>query len=213
MRIIIVDDHELLRRGLRWRLSQSPDLEVVGEAASAREALALIRQIVPDMVVVDLGLPDRNGLELTAEIRAAWPEMKIVVLTGDSNVSAAQEAIRTGADGFVRKEEAAAEIVRAIQAVKAGGAYLSPVATAAVARALRRPPETEVPPAGPQLTEREKAVLRGLAEGQAYKEIAALMNLSVRTVETYRARLVQKLGCRTRAELVRYAVRLGLVKS
>jgi DNA-binding NarL/FixJ family response regulator len=212
VRIILVDDHEFLRAGLRVRLSQEAGLEVVGEAGSASEAQAVCARTRADLVVLDLGLPDKSGLEMTAEIRATWPKMKIVVLTGDSHESATREAIRAGADGFVRKEEAAAELLRAIRVVMAGESYLSPVAATAVTRGLRQKPPAEVAPAGPALTERETEVLRGLAEGQAYKEIASDMNVSVRTVETYRARVVRKLGCSTRAELVRYAVRQGLVK-
>lgn len=212
VRIVIVDDHEFLRNGLRMRLARKAGLEVAGEAGNASEALGIIRETHPDLVVLDLGLPDRNGIEVATEIRATWPGIKIIVLTGDSKDAAAHEAIRAGVDGFVRKEDSADELLRAISVVAGGQSYLSPCATTAVARSFRQPPE---PPAATQVTplaEREREVLQGLAEGLVYKEIAARLGLSVRTVETYRARLVRKTGCSTRADLVRHAIRLGLVK-
>jgi two-component system response regulator NreC len=212
VRIVLVDDHELLREGLRVRLSREPGMEVVGEAGSAKETHAIIEKTRPDLVVLDLGLPDKSGIEVTAEIRAARPAMKIIVLTGNSTESVARDAIRAGADGFIRKEDAAGELVRAIPVVLAGQSYLSPTAVTAVARALRQPAAASAAANVPLLAKREQEVLRILAEGRSYKEIASRMNVSVRTVETYRARLVRKLGFGTRAELVRCAVRLGLIK-
>lgn len=212
VRIVLVDDHELLRDGLRVRLSREPGIEVVGEAGSAKETLAVIEKTRPDLVVLDLGLPDKSGIEVTAEIRAARPATKIIVLTGSNTESAARDAIMAGADGFIRKEDAAGELVRAIHVVLAGQTYLSPAAATAVARALRQPSAPVAAAEVPRLTEREQEVLRILAEGRSYKEIASRMKVSVRTVETHRARLVRKLGYGTRAELVRYAVRLGLIK-
>ena len=212
MRIILVDDHEFLRDGLRARLSRSAGIEVVGEAGTASEGARVIAETRPDLVLLDLGLPDKTGIELTTEIRAAWPKIKIIVLTGDRNEAATSAAVRAGADGFILKEDAAAELLRAIPVVMAGQAYLSPSAATAVAGALRHRAESKESPRGPQLTERERAVLRGLAEGRSYKDIAASLQVGARTVETYRARLVRKLDCKDRAELVRCAVRLGLVQ-
>lgn len=212
VRIVIVDDHHFVRAGLRAWLSGETGLEVVGEASGAGEAFELIGRTHPDLVVLDLCLPDKSGLEATAEIRAAWPRIKIVVLTGREDESPVKEAIQAGADGFIRKEEAATELLRAIPAVMAGQSYLSPFAAAAITRELRQPPDAKSAPESPRPTERESEVLRGFAEGLTYKEIAALMQVSVRTVETYRARLIRRFGCKTRAELVRYAVRHGMVK-
>jgi DNA-binding NarL/FixJ family response regulator len=213
VRIVLVDDHELVRQGLRRLLTDETGLEVVGEAGSAAEARAVVRKSNPHLVVLDLGLPDTSGIEVAVELRAAWPNLRILVLTGDSHESAAQKAIQAGVDGFMRKEEAAHELLRAISVVMGGQSYFSPLAASAVTRTLRKESASAVEAKRPQLTVRESEVLRGLAEGQSYKEIAAAMQVSVRTVETYRARLVRKVGCATRAELVRYAVRHGLVKA
>lgn len=215
LRVFLVDDHELMRDALRVRLSRSTaGLEVVGEAGTAREALAGIGRKLPDLVVLDLNLPDQDGASLASAIRSTWPKTKILVLTGDSNEAAVPAAIRAGADGLIRKEDVAEEILRAIPVIMAGQSYFSPRAATAIAHELRRRPEPRGAGSGPQLqlSDREKELLRGLAEGLGYKEIAARMQVSVRTAETYRTRLVRKLGCSTRAELVRFAVRNGLAE-
>ncbi len=215
LRVVLVDDHELMRDALRVRLSRSAaGLEVVGEACNASEALAEVGKTLPDLVVLDLNLPDQDGASLAAVIRSTWPKTKILVLTGDSNEAVVPKAIRAGADGLIRKEDVAGEIMRAIPAVMAGQSYFSPRAATAIVHELRKRPEPRGEGSGPQLqlSYREKELLHGLAEGLAYKEIAAGMGVSVRTAETYRMRLVRKLGCSTRAELVRYAVRNGLAE-
>lgn len=212
VRVVLVDDHEFLRGGLRLRLERMAGIEVVGEASNAQEACDLVGKCRPDLVVLDLGLPDRSGIEVVTEIRAAIPAVKIIVLTGDSQDSAPAAAIRAGADGFVRKEDPADSLLRAIPLVMAGQSFLSPAAAATVARALRQPAEPKTGPNVAQLAEREREVLKGIGEGLSYKEIAAQMDVSVRTVETYRMRLVRKIGLSTRAELARFAVREGLVK-
>jgi DNA-binding NarL/FixJ family response regulator len=212
VKLVIIDDHQLVRDGLRALLAAVPTaLQIVGEAGTAREGYARIRESQPDLVVLDLNLPDQNGVHLAAEIRSTWPRIKILVLTGSSSQPAAVEVARAGADGFVRKEDAANEFLRAIPVVLAGKPYFSPVAATAIAQALWQNPQAR--PTAPALAEREQEVLRGLADGLGYKEIASQLQISVRTAETYRARLVRKLGCSTRAELVRYAVRHGLVKA
>lgn len=213
MRIVLVDDHEFLRIGLRARLTRAEaGFEVVGEAGNAAEACAVVAETQPDLVVLDLNLPGVGGAEVAATIRGQWPKIKILILSGANNEAAAVEAIRAGADGFVRKEEAAGELLRAISVVQEGKTYLSPAAAVSVVHTLRVVPEARADE-GSGLADREVEVLRRLAEGLSYKEIAAEMNVGVRTVETYRARIVEKLGCSTRAELVRYAVRQGLVSA
>lgn len=212
VRVVLVDDHEFLRGGLRLRLAREAGMEFVGEASTACEALDVIGRTGPDLVVLDLGLPDMGGVEVAAKIRATWPVIKIIVLTGDSNEASPGDAIRAGADGFIRKEDPVESLIRAIPLVMAGQSFLSPVAASMVARALRQPSGSDCAPKIPELTEREQEVLKGIGEGLSYKEIAAQMQISVRTVETYRVRLVRKTGISTRAELARYAVRHGLVK-
>lgn len=214
VRLVLVDDHQLLRDGLRLRLRVEPDFEVVGDAGSLHQAYQVIESTRPDMIVLDLNLPGENGLDAIARIRASWPGTRVLVITGTTDPGAAREVARAGAEGFVRKEDAIEELPRAIRAVMAGKTYLSPEAAAAVTQALReeRPAETAATAPAHGLSERELEVLRGIGEGITYKEIAARLDLSVKSVETYRARLARKLGCTTKVELAHHAVRLGLVQ-
>lgn len=215
VRLVVVDDHQLLRDGLRLRLRVEADFEVVGEAGSLHEAYGRIETTRPDVVILDLNLPGESGLDAIARIRASWPGTRVLVITGTTDPGAAREVARAGAEGFVRKEDAIEELPRAIRAVMAGKTYLSPGAAAAVTQALREESQGDRPttPAGAQgLSERELEVLRGIGEGITYKEIAARLDLSVKSVETYRARLARKLGCSSKVELAHHAVRLGLVR-
>ena len=208
VRIVIVDDHTILREGLRLRLQQEEGFEVVAEAVNAAEALACVAKTKPDLVIMDLGLPDESGLVATHRIRELRPETRILVLTGDVSAFAVNDALLAGANGFLRKEDASDELVRAVRALLAGKAYLSPDAATAVTQALVGQSSRPKPPV---LSEQELAVLRGLADGLGYKEIADQLNVSVKSVESYRTRLVKKTGCATTAELVRYAVRQRLI--
>lgn len=212
IRVVIVDDHELLRAGLRARLQSLSDIEFAGEAGTAAEGMKLLEQTLADVVVLDVQLPDESGIETARRIKARWPALKILILTGNTPIAVAHDAMQAGADGFLRKEDAAADLDRAIRVVASGKTYLSPDAASALAAALRAPPPAvDEAPAGPALTERELSVLKGVAEGLSYKEIAAALDVSVKSVETYRARIARKLGVTSRAEMVRYAVRRGLV--
>lgn len=207
VRIVLVDDHRILRDGLRLRLQQEAEFTVVGEAADAQAAYACVGQTAPDLVIMDLNLPGENGIVATGRIRAAWPQTRIIVLTGEIADGAAQDAMLAGANGFLRKEDASEELIRAVRVVMAGKTYLSPDAATAVTQALF----TKSTAPEPALTERELEVLKGLADGLSYKEIADQLQISAKSVETYRARLVKKTGGATRAELVRYAVRKGII--
>jgi DNA-binding NarL/FixJ family response regulator len=207
VRIFLVDDHQMVRDGLRLRLEMERDFVVIGEAGSGAEAEAGVRQARPDVVVLDLHLPDQNGLTLLPKIRAALPGVKVLIITSSVDASLINEALQAGACGFLRKEDAASELVRAVRVALANKIYLSPQATTAMAEAMRQPASQ----AEAQLTDRELAVLKGVADGLSYKEIAAVMNVSVKSVETYRARLTRKLGFSTRAELIKYALRQRLV--
>lgn len=206
VRILLVDDHKMLRDGLRLRLQLEQDFSVVGEACSAAEAYASIDRDAPDVVIMDVNLPDENGIAATRKILAAQPKLRLIVLTSAFDPEVANDALMAGARGFLRKEDASDELIRAIRVVLDGKVYLSADAATALTNALR-----EKTSPGNDLSERELAVLKGVAEGLTYKEIADAMKISVKSVETYRARLTRKLGCSTRAELVRYAVRRGLV--
>ncbi|HZZ20007.1 MAG TPA: response regulator transcription factor [Opitutaceae bacterium] len=214
VRIVVIDDHKLLRDGLRALLaSEKGTMHMTGEAGTAHEGFALVRREQPDLVVLDLNLPDQHGTRLATEIRRAWPAIKILVLSGSGSGGVASEIARAGADGFVRKEDAAEEFLRAIPMVMSGRSYFSPAAADAIARSMWSESDSQAAVKPAKLADRERQVLRGFAEGLSYKQIAAQMNVSVRTAETYRARLVQKLGCSTRAEMVRYAIRHGLVEA
>ena len=213
-RIVIVDDHTMMRDGLRAVfLREGGALTIVGEAATAREGHLLVQQTRPDLAILDVDLPDQNGILLAGEIRLSWPATKTLLISGSSRDPAFSEAARAGVDGFIRKEDAVDELLRAISALLAGRSYFSPAAALSITRGLWERRGLSASPAGPSLAGREREVLRNLAEGLSYKEIAALMNLSVRTVETYRQRLARKLGASSRAALVRSAVRLRLVEA
>lgn len=208
--IVLVDDHRILRDGLRLRLQQEPDFRVVGDAATAAEAYRCVEQLKPEVVIMDVNLPGDNGLVATARIKASWPSTRVIVLTGEFAANTAQDALLAGANGFLRKEDASDELTRAVRSVMEGKTYLSPDATTAITQALLAKPSA---PKETELSERELAVLKGLAEGLSYKEVAAELGIGAKSVETYRARLVRKTGCETRADLVRYAIRRGLVKA
>jgi DNA-binding NarL/FixJ family response regulator len=209
-RILLVDDHRILRDGLRLRLQQEPDFNIVGEATNTAEAYECLERTPVDVVIMDLNLPGENGLVATARIRSTWPTVCIIVLTGDFAAASAHDAILAGASGFLRKEDAADELVRAVREVCCGKVYLSPDAATVVTKALLAKPAAAE---GLPLSERETAVLKGLAEGRSYKEIASALQVSPKSIETYRVRLVKKTGCNTRADLIRYAIRNGIVKA
>ena len=209
VRIVVVDDHRILRDSLRLRLQQEMDFEVVGEAAAAAEAYVVLEQAPADLVILDLDLPGEKGVSVVKQIHQRWPDLRVLVLTGVTGMANAEELLLAGARGYLRKEDASEDLVRAIRTLMSGRVYLSPDAATAVARALE---ERSRGVAEPVLNDREIVFLKGLAEGNSYKEIAATMELSVKSVENYRAQLAKKLGCASRAELVRYAVRKGLVE-
>ena len=206
MRIVLVDDHVLLREGLRLRLQHEPGYVIVGEAGDATEAYEVVAKTLPDIVLMDLNLPGESGLDVTERIRATWPQIRVLVLTGEVTDAMAHGALRAGAAGFLRKSEASAELVRAIEVVMQGETYLSAEAASAVAQTLSE----QAGEKKPELSDRETAVLRGVAEGLSYKQIADRLGIGTKSVETYRARLVKKTGCSTRADLVRYAIREGI---
>ena len=208
IRVLLVDDHELVRAGLRLRLSQEKDIEIVGEAECAQKANTLIGKVPIDVVVLDLHLPDAGGQALVREVRQKLPRAHILVLTGISPASL-RPIILAGADGIASKEDPASEVVRAIRLLVAGKNYLSPDAVTRVVQAMRDPTLSISQPS--TLSDTEINVLRLFAEGLSYKEIADQLNLSVKSIESYRTRLTKKLDCESTAELVRYAVRKGIV--
>lgn len=208
IRVVLADDHALVRDGLRAVLSREPDLQVVGEAADGREALRVVETAKPDVAVLDLSMPLLNGLDAARQLAARDQAPRTVLITMHAEDRYVLDALRAGVRGYVLKKQAAADLVRAIHEVVAGRVYLSPGVGAAVAHAIRTggalPDE--------RLTPREREVLQLVAEGKTTKEIAAILHVSVKTADTHRTRLMQKLDIHDIAGLTRYAVRLGLVQ-
>ena len=197
IRLFLVDDHPLVRDGLRARLDPLPALEIVGEAGSAAEALNAIETLQPDLVLADVGMKDMNGIELVALLQQRQPAVRVVMLSMYDNPEYVQQALQAGARGYVLKDAPASEIVAAIEAVAAGGTFLSP----AVSQRLFR---NQVPK--PLLTPRESEILSALGRGQSSKQIARDLGLSVRTVEAHRQSIKRRLGIEGQAELIKYAV-------
>ncbi len=206
IRIVLADDHLVVRRGLRLVLESEPGFEVTAEAATVEETLRKTRAIRPDVLVLDLNLGRESSLETIPQLREDSPDTAIVVLTMQSEPAFARQALQAGAAAYVLKEAADDELVHAVQAAAHGETYLNPQLGA---RLAAEPPAPTAPP--DDLTDREVEVLRMIALGNTNSEIAATLFLSVRTVESHRAHIQRKLGRTTRAELVRYALDRGLV--
>ncbi|WP_353094419.1 response regulator transcription factor [Methylibium sp.] len=200
VRLLIVDDHPLVREGLRSRLQAIAWLEVVGEAGSAREALELIPQLRPGLVLMDIGMREINGIELTRMLAQRHPAVAVLVLSMYDNPEYVQQAMQAGARGYVLKDAPSADIIAAIEAVCAGGTFLSP----AVSKRLFRGQAPK-----PLVSHRESEILACLADGLSSKQIAERLDLSVRTVETHRQNIKRKLGIEGQAELIKYAVEHG----
>jgi DNA-binding NarL/FixJ family response regulator len=204
IRILIADDHAVVRSGLRALLSADPDLEVVGEAEDGMEALRLAATLRPDMVLLDITMPPENGIETAKRLKQEHPQLGVLFLTMHEDEGLLHEALRAGAAGYVIKRAEEAEIVQAIHAASRGDIYVHPAMTRAL---LHQPVTTEQRRGSPAdaLTRRELEVLRLLAKGNTNRQIADLLGLSVRTVENHRANLMGKLGLVSRVELVNYA--------
>lgn len=197
VRLFLVDDHPLVRDGLRARLGALPGLEIVGEAGSGQEALALVATLRPHLVLTDVGMKDMNGIELAAKLLDRDPSLHVVMLSMYDNPEYVQRALQAGARGYVLKDAPAAEIVAAIEAVSGGGTFLSP----AVSQRLFRSQSQR-----PTLTPRESEILTALGRGESSKQIARDLGLSVRTVEAHRQSIKRRLGIEGQAELIKYAV-------
>jgi two-component system response regulator NreC len=209
IRVLIVDDHAVVRSGLRMLLEAEEDLEVVEEAGNADEAVRKSRLEKPDVVLLDIVMPGRSGLEAAPELHRAAPKAKILVLSMQDDPSYVREAFSLGASGYLLKEAADVELVQAVREVAEGRRYVHPILGARLAAAEA---EAEAKAAADPLSEREREVLRLLALGHTNQEIAKMLYISVRTAETHRAHIMQKLRLSTRAELVRYALAQGLLE-
>lgn len=209
-RLLLVDDHEMLREALAGVIDRRPDLEVVGEASNGREAVELAKQLDPDVIVMDIWLPRLSGIDATREIVRQDPKARVVIMTQHDRRSFVEDALRAGALGYVVKSGSCRELLEAIDAVSRGRSYLSPTVTEHVVGALTRPADVGGQTLG-ALTAREREVLQRIAEGQGSKEIAADLHVSQRTVESHRANLMRKLDVHKVSGLVRLAIREGLV--
>ena len=210
LRVALCDDHGVVRSGLRRILDAEADLVVVGEASNVQQAIALAKSEQPDVFVMDLGLPDGSGITATADVRHVSPKTRVLILTVHDDVAYLRRAFEAGADGYMLKEAADVELVEAVRQVAAGRQYVHPVLGAALLAPDLGYPRPHGP--GGDLSERETIVLRCVALGLTNPEIAAQLFVSVRTVETHRAHIQQKLDIRTRAELVRFARDAGLLE-
>ena len=207
-RLLLGDDHAIILDGLRRILE--PHCDIVGSAQDGRALVAAAQELHPDVVVADISMPLLNGIEAARQILKADPRVKIVFLTMHPDVTYATEAFRAGASGYVLKNSAASELVTAIQAVLKGRTYLTPlVAKDVIASWLEVPASPENLP--PALTPRQREILQLVAEGRAAKDIAAILNISPRTVEFHKYRIMEVLGLRTTAELTQYAIKHGIV--
>ena len=210
LRVLVVDDHAVVRSGLRKVLEAEPDLEVVGEAGTAERAIFETISLKPDVVLLDVVMPGKSGIEVLPDVLRHGDGAKVVVLSMQDDSRYVREAFAAGASGYVLKEAADAEVVAAVREVAAGGRYVHPSlgARLVAAEAEERRRDEEDP-----LSDREREVLRLLALGHTNQEIAKMLYISVRTAETHRAHIMQKLRLQSRAELVRYALQHGLLES
>jgi len=210
--VLLADDHRILREGIRSLLEKEPDIEVVAEASEGGEAVAKAQQLSPDLVLMDITMPGMNGLEATRQIKALKPGVKVLILTMHESNQYISQFLRSGASGYVLKDTAAQELVGAIRAVNQGDAFLYPsIARMLLEEYLQKVQSGEESGSYDGLTDREREVLRMVAEGKTNKEIADDLSLSVRTVQAHRANLMGKLHMHDRTELVRYAIRKGLI--
>ena len=212
IRILLADDHSLVRKGLRLLLERAPGLEVAGEAADGREAVHLAETLGPDIVIMDIAMPQWNGIDATARIVKQNPRIGVIILSMHSDESYLMRALTAGAKGYLLKDSAEEDLLRAVQAVAQGRPFFSPV----IAQTLLEDYVRQLQQRGLQdtyelLTDREKQILQLLAEGKSNKEVATLLDLSPYTVETHRTHLMQKLNLHNTAEIVLYAVRKKII--
>ncbi len=213
-RVMLVDDHSLVREGLRHVLAATPGVEIIAEAGDGETALRLAAEIKPDLVVMDLSMPGMGGLEVTTRLRELLPQVKVLILSVQDHPEYVLGAVRAGAQGYLRKDTSPAELREGLRAVARGESYFSPPVARHLTNAVRGEADDTTDPGQrlARLTPREREVLIGIAGGETSRAMAARLGISPRTIETYREGLTRKLGIRTVAGLVRFALDAGLVK-
>jgi len=212
IRILVADDHTITRSGLRMLLERQPGFEVIGEAADGRQAIELARAARPDLVMLDIAMPNLNGIEAARQICAELPKTRVVILSMHSDEGYVLKALKAGARGYLLKDSTESDIIDAVRAVHAGKAYFSPeISRMLVEDYVRQLEHRGMDDSYELLTTREREMLQLLAEGKSNREIAAMLNLSVYTVETHRGNILQKLNLHSLPELILYAIRKGVI--
>ena len=209
LRIFLADDHVVLREGLRSLVNAQSDMMVVGEAGNGRAALQQVREIQPDVVIMDVSMPELNGIQVTERLKRAYEKIMVLILTAHDDSGYLRQLLEVGASGYVLKKAAADDLIKAIRVVSAGGVYLDPSLAGKVVGGYLGKRGLRNNPAGNEISEREAEVLRLVAWGYTNKEVAGYLGISVKTVETHKANLMQKLDLKSRVEIVRYALRQG----
>lgn len=211
MKVVIADDHGIVRDGIRALLAHEPGIEVVGVAENGRQAVELVRQLIPDLVIMDVAMPDLNGIDATRQLMKDYPAMRILGLSTHSDRRYVNAMLQAGAAGYLLKDSVFDELRSAILAIQRGQSYLSPpVAHVVLTDYRKRTAQRDQAPEKPVLTDREREVLQLLAEGHTMKVVAERLSISVKTVETHRRQISDKLGIRTLIDLTKYAIREGI---
>jgi DNA-binding NarL/FixJ family response regulator len=212
IKVLLAEDHTIVRKGIRALLAAEADIEVVGEAENGRVAVERVQELAPDVVVMDITMPELNGIEATCQIRRRFPRVKVLMLSMHSNEDYVVQVLRCGASGYLVKETLPAELVSAIRAVSRGEAFLSPsISRKVIDEYVRHAEITATEEPHEKLTEREREVLQLIAEGRRNRQIARRLHISEKTVETHRANLMSKLDLHATADLTRYAIRRGII--
>lgn len=212
-KVLLVDDHAILREGLRMVLEAQPQITVVGEADDGRQAVELAEKLHPNVIVMDIAMPNLNGLEATRQIKRRWPEIRVVILTMHENQQYLTQIVKAGATGAVLKRSAGTELLTAVKAAARGQSYFSPSIASMMLEDYRVRLNGDGVDDPEILTEREREVLQLVAEGKTNPEIADALFLSIKTVQTHRGHIMEKLGVHDRTDLVKYAIRTGMVTS